>query len=761
MHPENACAYGTPVGRLTLNHELKASGKVCLRTGAADSAILVGWYNSRTPIAAPPANFLGVLVERPSRIGHYVRPVCGTSDDIKGGVNEGPLIRPDSRLHTWALHYDPGARDGNGCITVTLDDEAVLLDVPAEARKGNAAFDRVTLFACVIQHLHANESLFAVFNKVVGSLAGLIIPIFVLGMFSRRVGSLGVCLGAVLGFAATYYWAFHTSLGYGWTACVAFVVIIVVAYAVSLFEQPPPPGEAAVVVEEHFGKAGPELAGRRRKSTMRCRLSSVMACALFATILAGAPTAVAEPYGLGGDTFLFLDEFLLNSMVNAELTVNPPRFDALVLIADKPWEKGGITSYGNVFHDPMAKEYRLYYVPVSWDVEPGFCLCLATSQDGVNWEKPNLGAVEWRGSTDNNIVLWAQREGTVILDPNAAPEHRYALISSHPELKTRLFTSPDGIHFTMHEAPVSDIHSDSQISSFWDKDAKVYFHYPRVGHNGRATGVVVTKTMAAPWPEGIPAVLSRDPRDPRGMDLYTNACQKYEPVRHAYVGFPTPYYHWNEPPERAYLNAPTLAIGGKNNDGTIDSQLATSRDGKTWTRHRPPYIPMGNYDGLEVKVAMMIPGILYEGDRLYQYFMGYTFTHGDTQVRYGEGGRGLGGVFRVEQRVDGFISLDFDYEGGTVVTEPFVFDGGRLSVNINTSASGEGRIAILDADGKELDGYGLADARFINGNYTDKTVEWRDGTTDVSALAGKPVRLRFECRGTKLYSFTFKGAEPQ
>ena len=493
---------------------------------------------------------------------------------------------------------------------------------------------------------------------------------------------------------------------------------------------------------------------------MRFRLDSMAACALCMIVLAGATPTMAEPYALGGDTFLLLDGTTLDSVTGAELTVNPPRFDALVMIADRPWEKGGITSYGNVFHDPIAREYRFYYVPVAWDVEPGFCLCLATSRDGVHWEKPSLGAVEWKGSKDNNIVIWAQREGTVIIDPNAAPQHRYAFISSHPELKTRLFTSPDGIHFTMHDEPVASIHSDSQISSFWDKDTGAYFHYPRVGYKGRAAGVVITNAMNEHWPENIPVVLSRDDRDPPGMDLYTNACQKYGRARNAYVGFPTPYYHWNEE-WRSYLNAPTLAMGGKTNDGTIDTQLATSRDGKAWIRHRTPYIRMGNYGGLEVKVAMMIPGIIHEGDRLYQYFMGYTFTHGDLKVRHGDGGRELGGVFRVEQRVDGFISLDFGYEGGAVVTGPFTFEGDRLSLNINTSAAGEARVAVLGGDGGELAGYGLDDARFINGNYTGKTVEWRDGATDVSALAGTPIRLRFECRGTRLYSFTFKSSEHQ
>jgi hypothetical protein len=32
-------------------------------------------------------------------------------------------------------------------------------------------------------------------------------------------------------------------------------------------------------------------------------------------------------------------------------------------------------------------------------------LCYAISQDGLNWEKPILGLVEYHGSRDNNILL--------------------------------------------------------------------------------------------------------------------------------------------------------------------------------------------------------------------------------------------------------------------------------------------------------------------------------------------------------------------
>ena len=140
--PENACSYGRPVGRLTLEDELVASGKVAFRAGAADSAILMGWFNSRTAIGAPPANFLGVLVEGPSRVGHYFRAAYGTSNDLKAVQGSGPVMRPDGVPHEWRVHYTPGADGGGGRIAVALDNEEVVLELESAARKGNAVFDR-------------------------------------------------------------------------------------------------------------------------------------------------------------------------------------------------------------------------------------------------------------------------------------------------------------------------------------------------------------------------------------------------------------------------------------------------------------------------------------------------------------------------------------------------------------------------------------------------------------------------------------------
>jgi hypothetical protein len=121
-------------------------------------------------------------------------------------------------------------------------------------------------------------------------------------------------------------------------------------------------------------------------------------------------------------------------------------------------------------------------------------------------------------------------------------------------------------------------------------------------------------------------------------------------------------------------------------------------------------------------------------------------------------GRELGGVVRLTQRIDGFMSLDFAYSGGSVTTRPITFNGRHLILNVNTAAAGEARIAVLDEKGAPIPGLGAGECRVINGDHLSKTVEWFGGN-DLSRLAGQPIRLRFEMRGAKLFSFRFDQAQ--
>ena len=90
-------------------------------------------------------------------------------------------------------------------------------------------------------------------------------------------------------------------------------------------------------------------------------------------------------------------------------------------------------------------------------------------------------------------------------------------------------------------------------------------------------------------------------------------------------------------------------------------------------------------------------------------------------------------------------------------TRPFVFAGKELLLNFATSAPGFLRVEIQDADGKPVPGYSLDDSQELIGNYIEHPARWRGGT-DVSELAGRPIRLHFSMKDADLYSLRFKPA---
>ena len=86
-----------------------------------------------------------------------------------------------------------------------------------------------------------------------------------------------------------------------------------------------------------------------------------------------------------------------------------------------------------------------------------FRVCLATSKDGVRWEKPKLGLVEFNGSRENNIVdifggrcvVWS---GPVLHDPeDPDPARRFKMVIESGVLydnRMAVAYSPDGVRWT-------------------------------------------------------------------------------------------------------------------------------------------------------------------------------------------------------------------------------------------------------------------------------------------------------------------------
>lgn len=98
--------------------------------------------------------------------------------------------------------------------------------------------------------------------------------------------------------------------------------------------------------------------------------------------------------------------------------------------------------------------------------------------------------------------------------------------------------------------------------------------------------------------------------------------------------------------------------------------------------------------------------------------------------------------------------MDATYTDGVLTTRPLRFEGSRLCLNLHTAGSGSAKVAISDAARTPIPGFTEADCEVINADAVDFQVQWQNGA-DVSSLAGRPIRLQFTMRNTKLYAFQF------
>ncbi|MCX8091303.1 MAG: hypothetical protein N3I86_10310, partial [Verrucomicrobiae bacterium] len=240
--------------------------------------------------------------------------------------------------------------------------------------------------------------------------------------------------------------------------------------------------------------------------------------------------------------------------------------------------------------------------------------------------------------------------------------------------------------------------------------------------------------------------------DPVGTDIYTTKVVKYPWAPDTYLAFPAVYFHYDSdgPPERLELGEKRRGRGS----GVTEVQLATSRNGLTWKRYpRPAYVPIGSFGSNDVHMFFLTHGMVRRGNQIWQYVGG----HDGNGIGYHSawGTKGPWPLYRLVQRLDGFVAAEADYTGGTLVTRPLKFTGRQLRLNIDTGAVGYAQVGFLDERGQPIPGFSVDECIYINGDFIDTPVEWRERGTDVSALAGRVVRIIFRMRGTKLYAMQF------
>ena len=484
---------------------------------------------------------------------------------------------------------------------------------------------------------------------------------------------------------------------------------------------------------------------------------------------------MTEAIDIGSRLELFVDDHVVDTLSEATRTMHRPVPQDVVMTFDRPWE-GNSCNYISVIEDGGV--YRMYYRASQVDYTQGKMtnrhafVGYAESADGISWERPSLGLVEFGGSKDNNIIWDGIGTTTfaVFLDenPDCEPDARFkAFVAGsardgnaglHP------LGSADGVSWRLltDEPIITDGAFDSQNLAFWDTVRGEYREYhrdfrpgrdPRGNANGRDIKTATSKNFLE-WPD--PTWLNYSPG--RVSELYTNQVIPYYRAPHIFLGFPTRYVDrgWNESAKKLpQVDYRRLRASSNEREGTAmtDGMLMSSRDGLNFDVWPESFIRPGLRD----------TGGWFYGDNYQNWGLIETASHvegapDEISIYVTEAHEQMELTERLRRhtlRVDGFVSVSARLSGGQMLTHPLVFEGGRLVLNVSTSIAGGVSVELQDANGHALEGFGIDDCDEIYGDSLEHTVSW-NASADVSALAGHPVRLRFLLRDADLYSLRFE-----
>ena len=445
----------------------------------------------------------------------------------------------------------------------------------------------------------------------------------------------------------------------------------------------------------------------------------------------------------------------LQTVIHMRRTWNRPARVQMppVLAPTEPWEGTSIV-WSSMHYDAASKQFLLWYE--AWN--PGAdrpppldsLVCFATSVDGLQWNKPELGLFEWNGSSANNICWMMHNTGRwryldspcVLVEPSAPADRRYRMViytQSKPEAGQAFFvlTSPNGINWTWHDEPFLTETGDRFHCIFDDRRGE-YWLTSRRAHTYR------DKRANPPRPRirSVERWRSTDLRTWSGPDIHLLPDDADPPDTEFYSLYPMTAGN-------AYLGY--LEFYDRFVE-RLHTELVISRDGNTWLRpERTPWLDRGTegaWDDMWVFPTSNDP--LVVGDHMLVPYVGRATAHAGVREPMRPPRCSLGLLTFGRDR---WAALTVGQDGGEFVTEPAPVTGDQLVLNVDAEF-GDVRVAVLDEFGGPINGFSHAHATPIVSDALDVPVRWQTHGS-VASLYGRTVRLYVKASRASVYAYSY------
>ena len=484
-------------------------------------------------------------------------------------------------------------------------------------------------------------------------------------------------------------------------------------------------------------------------------------CALLTTIVlcplhAAAKTPEAPVEVARGVPQFFVDDWLVDNRFaikykhNAVVhSVHPPKKHQA-----NPVYRGDC-GYVNVARHPQTGKFQLWTQVHHWVEKPSgrssrYAIAYAESDDGLNWDAPNLGLFEWQGSRNNNVVIRGPKNARasgpqllLTLPPEQKRGYEYVMTyrtggAGRENDGIRLIGSHDGIHWESDsDVRIKHVHSDTLNSIVFDAGRKRYFMTCRAKDRyrrfkgemidtgaSRRVSFLTNDDLWTEW-EGHPRTLLT----PDEVDAEDHFNFFYGMPVHHYAGI-----YWG-----------FLWVFRMNDP--IHTELVTSRDGIHWRRspHRVPLIPLGDDGTWDDGMTFGGPHWVAVGSDWRFYYAGHDGGH-DSKERKAA----IGLATCPKERL---IGLYGPKNGGAVVTRLIKWPGGDLFVNVASRGDGAAQLSvrISDAIRSPLAGFDHGDCVPFSGDAVRHKVTWR-GDRSMAELEGKIVRLEIFLQDMDLFT---------